>query len=210
MRLSVSDTGQGIAEDIMNRIFDPFFTTKPKEEGTGMGLSVVHGIVKSCGGVITVDSTVGEGARFDVYFPAVEKGDEVMREEDARPLPTGSESILLVDDEELLVELGQRMLEQLGYRVTPVVSSIDALRLFEKDPDRFDLVLTDLTMPNLEGDKLAAAMLKIRPTIPIIIATGFSEKLTEQKLAMIGIRKMVLKPIVMRDIAETIRQVLAG
>ena len=210
VRLSVSDTGQGIAEDIINRIFDPFFTTKPKEEGTGMGLSVVHGIVKSCGGVITVDSTVGKGTLFEVYFPAVEKGDEVMREEDARPLPTGSESILLVDDEDLLVDLGQRMLEQLGYRVTPVVSSIEALRLFEKDPDRYDLVLTDLTMPNLEGDKLAAAMLKIRPEIPIIIATGFSEKLTEQKLAMIGIRKMVLKPIVMHDIADTIRQVLAG
>jgi CheY-like chemotaxis protein len=198
-----------MTEDIINRIFDPFFTTKPKEEGTGMGLAVVHGIVKSCGGVISVDSTIGEGTVFEVYFPAVEKDGEIVIEEDARPLPTGSESILLVDDEELLVELGQRMLEQLGYRVTPVVSSIEALRLFEKNPDRYDLVLTDLTMPNLEGDKLAAAMLKIRPEIPIIIATGFSEKLTEQKLAMIGIRKMVFKPIVMRDIAEIIRQVLA-
>ncbi|MDJ0811195.1 MAG: PAS domain S-box protein [Desulfobacterales bacterium] len=208
--LSVADTGLGIQAEIMNRIFDPFFTTKPKEEGTGMGLALVHGIVKSAGGVITVESTPGQGTRFEIYFPAVAHDAADRREEDLAPLPTGRESILFVDDEEILVELGQRMLEQLGYRVTPVASSVEALRRFQDDPGAFDLVITDLTMPNMAGDKLAAELLRIRPDIPIIMATGFSEKFTAQELEMIGIRKLVFKPMVMRDIATVIREVMGG
>jgi PAS domain S-box-containing protein len=210
VRLSVSDTGAGITADVMPRIFDPFFTTKPKGEGTGMGLAVVHGIVKRCGGVVTVDSSVGRGTVFEIVFPAVTPEGDERDEENRDPLPTGNEHILFVDDEALLVDLGQRMLEQLGYRVTPVASSIEALRQFKEDPDKYDLVITDLTMPNLAGDRLAATMLKIRPDLPIIIATGFSEKFTDQKLAMIGIRQLVFKPIVMRDIAVIIRRVMAG
>jgi PAS domain S-box-containing protein len=208
VQLAISDTGTGIAPKIIDRIFDPFFTTKPKGEGTGMGLSLVHGIVKSYQGAITVDSKQGGGSTFNVFIPVLEDRFETLTETGEMPIPRGSEHVLFVDDEPPLVEIGQRMLESLGYSVTPVIGSMDALQCFKKNPFQFDLVLTDYTMPTMRGDQLAAELLKIRQDIPIILATGFTDKITHQDITRLGIRTIILKPIVMAHVATTIRKVL--
>lgn len=205
--LRVSDTGSGIEPDVIDKIYDPFFTTKGAGEGTGMGLSVVHGIVKSSGGAITVDSKVGEGSTFKVLLPRVE--DEVGEEPTAiESIPTGKERILFVDDEESLVNIGQNMLERLGYQVKTRTSSIEALAAFQHNPDAYDLVMTDMTMPNMTGEGLAKALLRIRPDIPIIICTGFSYQMDPEKALAMGIRAFVMKPFVLREVAGTIRNVL--
>ncbi|MHC4792205.1 MAG: GAF domain-containing protein, partial [Planctomycetota bacterium] len=172
LKLSVGDTGYGMDEDTMKRIFDPYFTTKEKDVGTGMGLAVVHGIVNNHGGTITVHSKIGEGSTFHVLLPQVEKeiGYEI---ESVAPLPTGNRRILFVDDEKALADLGKHMLEDLGYKVDIRVSSIEALELFKVRPHRFDLVITDMTMPNMTGDKLAGKLMAISPDIPIILCTGY-------------------------------------
>jgi len=207
IKLRVSDSGHGMEKQVADRIFDPFFTTKERGEGTGMGLAVVLGIVKSHGGTITVDSSIGEGSSFDVYLPVIEHEADT----DIRPkvvMPTGTEQILFVDDEKALAELGLQILKRLGYDVVTRTSSIEALELFMAQPDKFDLVITDMTMPNLTGDELAAKMMEIRADIPVILCTGYSERVSKDKAHQIGIKEFVLKPIIMSDMAITVRKVL--
>ncbi|MBW2168751.1 MAG: PAS domain S-box protein [Deltaproteobacteria bacterium] len=208
VKLTVSDTGYGMTPEVLERIFEPYFTTKEKGTGTGMGLAVVHGIVKGCGGSIIVESEPGKGTVFHVYLPRIEREEVKAEPEATGPLPTGHERILFVDDELPLVEIGKQILERLGYEVTTRTSSIEALELFKAKPDRFDLVITDMTMPNMTGDRLAKELMKIRPDIPVILCTGFSERITEEKAKEMGIRAFAMKPIVIRDLANTVREVL--
>jgi PAS domain S-box-containing protein len=210
VRLRISDTGTGMPSHVIDRIFDPFYTTKPKDEGTGLGLSVVHGIVKNAKGAIAVQSAPGKGTTFDIYWPRMSGESQTRRDARFEELPGGSERVLFVDDEAPLVEIGKRTLEKLGYRVTGHSSSIQALTCFERRKEDFDLVITDLTMPDLTGDKLAAAILTIRPDMPIIVATGFSKGMSAEELTALGIRKVIFKPIVRNEIAEAIREVLGG
>ena len=207
LRLRVKDTGRGIPPHLLDRIFDPFFTTKDKGEGTGLGLSVVHGIVKAHGGAITVQSELGKSTLFNIFLPVIEK--PLKKETPVeKASPTGTEKILVIDDEIPLVLLGKQMLESLGYDVTTRTSSIEALELFKARPDRFDLVITDMTMPNLTGSELALKIAEIRPDIPVILCTGFSHKITEEKAGEMGIKAFLLKPILKKAMAETVRNVL--
>lgn len=204
VRLTVSDTGHGMTRDVMERIFEPYFTTKEKGVGTGMGLAVTHGIVKSHGGAITLESKPGKGSTFNVYIPRIEK--EVTPKAGATEfLPTGSERILFVDDEQALVEIGEQMLEKLGYEVTTRTSSIEALELFRAQPDRFDFVITDMTMPNMTGEKLAKELMGIRADIPIVLCTGYSERIGRESAEKMGIREFVMKPLSMNELANAIR-----
>ncbi len=207
MKLTVSDTGHGISPNLMDRIFDPFFTTKKKGEGTGMGLSVVHGIVQNHGGIINVNSEPDKGAEFNVFLPSLEKMDagEAITE---TKLSRGNERILFVDDEEPLVELGINLLGGLGYQVTGMTSSQEALTLFGNSPDQFDLMVTDMAMPKLTGEGLAREVLKIRPDMPIILCTGFSASIDEEKALALGINAFINKPILRKNISETVREVL--
>ena len=208
LKLSVSDTGTGMNEEIQQRIFDPYFTTKPPGEGTGMGLAVVHGIVRSYGGDVIVDSEPGKGSTFQILLPKFESDIEASEKLPAEPTPGGHEHILLVDDEVQIVLMMKQMLDQLGYRVTARTSSIEALEAFASQPDKFDLVITDLTMPNMTGEELAAQLMSIHSNLPVIICTGFSEKITEERARAKGIRAFLLKPVIKQDIARIIRQVL--
>ncbi|HVO66677.1 MAG TPA: PAS domain S-box protein [Syntrophales bacterium] len=207
IRLTVSDTGHGISAGIMDMIFDPFFTTKKPGEGTGMGLSVVHGIVKSYGGAITVRSEVGKGTEFDVYLPLLMETDE-WQKKTAVDIEGGDECILFVDDEEALVSLGKDMLSSLGYKVTIRTSSVEALELFRNNPNSFDIVITDMTMPNMTGIELAQELLRIRPDTPVILCTGFSEAITPDRAKGLGIKDFVMKPVVKNQIASAVRKVL--
>jgi len=209
MMLTVADTGCGIDTAIMDRIFDPFFTTKPAGEGTGLGLSVVYGIAKAHGGEITVQSEPGKGSAFSVYFPRVQA--RVKPEsESLKSLPKGSERILFVDDEAELVQMGRMMLETLGYEVTSFTNSVLACRAFVSHPDRFDLVITDMTMPVMTGAALSLEILKIRPGMPIILCTGHSEFINEKKAKETGIREFLMKPVFVKDLARVVREVLDG
>jgi PAS domain S-box-containing protein len=209
VRLRVSDTGEGIPPEILKRIFDPYFTTKEAGKGTGLGLSVVHGIVKSCEGGIAVSSEVGKGSTFDVYFPKIESAGSSRKPEEVEPLPIGThERVLFVDDEEAIVDVGRKLLEYLGYDVVTRTSSREALELFRVQAARFDLVITDMTMPNMTGDKLAQEMLKVRPGIPIVLCTGFSEHITEAKAKAMGVSEVAMKPLAMNALAKTIRRAL--
>ncbi len=207
INFTVADTGYGIPPAILEKIFDPFFTTKEKGKGTGMGLSVVHGIVHSHGGTIYVYSEPGKGSTFKIFLPAIERRLEPEDRID-RPIPTGTESILFIDDEPAIMNMGKRILESLGYDVATNTSSIEALELFKAQKDRFDLVITDLTMPKMTGENLAKELISIRPDIPVILCTGFSVRMDEKKALNMGIRAFILKPILKREIAETIRAVL--
>jgi PAS domain S-box-containing protein len=209
LKLSVSDTGHGIPPDAYEKIFDPYFTTKKKEEGTGLGLAVVQGIVKSHNGAVAVESEVGKGATFHVYLPVIMRK-LTTEEEISTPLPMGHERILFVDDEHPLVEIGRQMLQRLGYTVATRTSSIEALELFKANPDRFDLVITDIVMPNMTGEKLAEKMMEIRSNIPVILCTGYSEKITRKRASEMGIQSFLMKPLVMRDLANTVRQALSA
>ncbi|RZB33351.1 MAG: hypothetical protein SRB2_04119, partial [Desulfobacteraceae bacterium Eth-SRB2] len=191
----------------IDRIFDPYFTTKELGKGTGMGLAVVHGIVKGHNGLITVESEDGKGTTFNIFFPAVEK-EAMVETETGEELPTGGERILFIDDEESLVKMGQQRLERLGYKVEATISPIEALELFRSQPDQFDLVITDLTMPKMTGDKLVKEILNIRPDIPLILCTGFSDKIDEKKANAIGASDYIEKPLDKRDFAFIIRKVL--
>jgi PAS domain S-box-containing protein len=206
-RLVVSDTGHGMSPDVLARAFDPFFTTKKPGEGAGMGLSVVHGIVKNHGGSISVYSEVGQGTTFNIYLPRM-RGDLKTEDPSATPVLPGSGRILFVDDEESVVRSMQPLLERLGYEVTGTVNAQEALDLFKKDPTAFDLVITDQSMPHLTGDKLAAALQAIRPGIPIILSTGFSEVLREDEAKTKGIRDIILKPYSISEIAARILKAL--
>ncbi|SLM30049.1 putative Histidine kinase [Desulfamplus magnetovallimortis] len=207
--LTLSDTGKGIPEHIKEKIFDPFFTTKEKGKGTGLGLSIVHGIVKSSGGAVCVDSQLGKGTEFKIYLPVVES---YLKKDDAFHVKTvlrgGTERVLLVDDEQPLIALQESMLKRLGYQVTSRTSSIEALGAFRTNPDNFDLVITDMAMPNMSGDKLAVELIKIRPGIPILLCTGFSTIVSEEKALSMGIKGFLMKPITISDLDKKIRDVL--
>jgi PAS domain S-box-containing protein len=207
VKLTVTDNGEGMSAEMIERIFDPFFTTKDKGEGTGLGLAVVHGIVESCHGFIKVSSKQGQGSVFNMFLPLIEARAKPL-EEIKGPLPTGTEHILLVDDDKILADIGKQMLERLGYRVTTRTSSIEALELFKAKSDQFDLVITDLTMPNMNGDKLAIEMMMIKSSIPIIICTGFSKMISENSVKAIGIRGLLMKPVTKPDMAIMVRKVL--
>jgi signal transduction histidine kinase/ActR/RegA family two-component response regulator len=205
--LTVTDTGHGMNASVMDRIFDPYFTTKGPGEGTGLGLSVVQGIVKSYGGVMTVSSEPGRGSTFSVFLPGVEKM-VAEKPEASELLSTGKERILFVDDEVTLVDMGKVMLETLGYNVTARTNSLDALRDFRNRPDDFDLVFTDMTMPSLTGSDLAREITAIRKDVPVILCTGFSDMMNHWEAGETGIREIVTKPYVMSTLARTIRKAL--
>ena len=207
VKMSFKDTGHGIPPEVRDSIFNPYFTTKEKGEGTGLGLAVVHGIVKNLEGEITVDSEPGKGSIFDVYLPVIEDEEQEIIKL-IEPLHTGHENVLVVDDEPGIVEMGGRMLESLGYRVTTRTSSIEALELFKHEPGRFELIITDMTMPNMTGDRFSQEVMKIRPDIPIILCTGYSHQISEEKAKKIGIKAFVMKPLVKRELSSIVRQVL--
>jgi len=207
VRLSISDNGHGLDAATLERIFDPYFTTKAQDKGTGMGLAVVHGIVKGHGGSIQVDSTPGEGSRFEILFPIMEK-QTVSETEELKALPTGRECILLVDDEDSLIDLGKNMLMKLGYQVKTWTRPIEALDAFRADPQSFDLVISDMTMPNMTGDILATELRQIRTDIPIIICTGYSERINEQRAEELSIQGLIMKPFTIGRLAKTVRRAL--
>jgi CheY-like chemotaxis protein len=207
IRLTVRDTGQGMTPEALERIFDPFFTTKEVHEGTGLGLAVVHGIVTSHDGAITVVSTPGQGTTFEIYLPQVEEGGADTTHLEI-PIPGGSEHVLFVDDEVALTRLGREILEHLGYTVTVRTSSIEALEVFRAAPQRFDLVITDQTMPNMTGETLARELRRLRPDIPLILCTGFSHTMSAEKAQALQLNTFLMKPLATRDLAVAIRQVL--
>lgn len=210
VRLSVADEGTGIEQAILNRIFDPFFTTKPPGQGTGMGLSVVHGIVKGHGGAITVESRPGAGSRFDIYLPRIagrETGDTATALPAFNELPRGTERVLLVDDEVPLVTVGEQILSRLGYRVTAETRSTAALATFSENPQQFDLLITDHTMPDMTGIELAQKVLAIRPELPVILVSGFSEIGTQERARQLGVREFLTKPVPTRDLVQAIRKI---
>jgi PAS domain S-box-containing protein len=207
LRLGISDTGHGMDANTLEHIFEPYFTTKEVGKGTGFGLAVVHGIVKRHGGAITVHSSPGVGTTFYVYLPSIGDAHVVDRNME-ETTPEGSESILFIDDEQVLANLAKEMLEQLGYRVRACTSSVDALNLFRSEPHGFDLIITDYTMPQMTGVDLARQMLLIRPDVPIILCTGYSEKINEVIARETGVREFVMKPFSMRGIATVIRRTL--
>ena len=207
VQIVVTDTGSGMPPDVMKRIFEPFFTTKGVGEGTGMGLPVVYGIVKSLHGTITVESEPGMGSTFRVFLP-IARTDEKLESSEAQVTPKGTERILFVDDEELLMEWGQAVLERLGYSVTTLTDSTEALKTFSSDPSRFDLVITDQTMPKLTGLNLARELLTIRNNIPIIICTGHSDGVSPEKAREVGIKEFLIKPIGKQQLATVVRRVL--
>lgn len=206
--LRVSDTGHGMSPAIMERIFDPYFTTKKPGEGTGMGLAVVHGIVKSFGGQITVQSTVGHGTRFEIFLPRCQPGKTAVRPQEDLDSLEGKERVLLVDDESQVINMLAEMLEILGYEVEAFTDSKEALETFRANPRKFDVVITDQTMPQLTGDQLSRRILEVRPDMPIVLCTGFSESITEEMAYTLGIRQYVMKPIVMSEIGKVLRKVL--
>ena len=208
VRISVKDSGQGMSPEVMARIFDPYFTTKDKEIGTGLGLAVVHGIVKKNSGAITVRSTVGKGTAFDVYLPAVAVSAPARAERDRGIALGDSERILLVDDEKMLVDIGQQILRRLGYAVVARTSPIEALELFKAKPGYFDLVITDQTMPGMTGDALARELIRLRPGLPVIICTGYSQTIDEKRAAAMGVSGLVMKPMLITEISAAVRKAL--
>jgi CheY-like chemotaxis protein len=207
LRLAVSDNGQGMEPQVLERIFDPYFTTKSPGEGTGLGLAVVHGIVSRLGGAITVESEPGKGSRFQVYFPRLENGAAQQTEKKAALIP-GKERILFVEDERQVAEVGRRLLMHLGYQVTALNSSLEAREVFHSQPQEFDLVITDLTMPQMTGLELAADFIKVRPELPIILCSGYSESVSPDAARKLGIREFLSKPVAVGDFAKAIRRVL--
>jgi len=207
IQLSVSDTGPGMTQEVKDKIFDPYFTTKGVGKGTGMGLSIIHGIVKSYGGFITCYSVLGEGTTFNVLLPVT--SEEMLPDKEAiKQIPVGKEKILFIDDEDILADMGKDMLERLGYYVTVRKSSLEALETFQNQPDQFDIVITDQTMPGITGADLARRMLQIRPDIPIILCTGYSSIISEEKAKSLGIKEFAMKPLSKNNIAVLIRKAL--
>jgi PAS domain S-box-containing protein len=206
--LTVSDTGTGMDKGLTEKIFDPFFTTKAIGKGTGMGLSVIHGIVTNMGATIHVYSEPGEGTEFKIYLPVEKNHVEKQVINSKAEIQLGTEHILLVDDEEAILSMEKQMLERLGYQITSCYSSVEALEAFRANPDKFDIVITDMAMPNIPGDRLSVELNKIRPDIPILLCTGFSESMSEEKAASLGIKGFLLKPIVMKNFSKKIREIL--
>ena len=207
-RIMVSDTGTGINKEHLEKIFEPYFTTKAVGEGTGLGLSVVHGIIKSHQGDITVHSESGKGTTFYIYLPLSEQRSVELPETDTNPLPTGTERILLVDDEPSIVKMQQQSLEKVGYTATAKTSSVEALETFCATPDKFDLVITDMTMPKMTGDKFAEEIKKIRSDVPVILCTGFSDKIKIRTGSDLQIDEFLMKPVNKKKLAKTVRKLL--
>lgn len=206
--ISVSDNGSGMTPQVQNRIFEPYFTTKERGKGTGLGLAVVYGIIKEHAGDIKVNSEEGKGSTFEVYLPLMEKNKESVTIENLEDIQGGNERILLIDDEESILRLEQKILERLGYQVTIRSNSTETLDEFASDPNAFDLVITDMAMPGMTGDQLAENLISIRADIPVIICTGFSDRIDKEKAAAIGIKDFLLKPVLKRELAKKVRSVL--
>jgi CheY-like chemotaxis protein len=206
VELTVKDTGTGMEPEVREKIFEPFFTTKSEGQGTGLGLSVVYGIVKGLKGGISVFSEPGKGSAFSLFFPKAQ-GEEAPQEEPTGPIPGGKERILVVDEEEALVEMAQGMLERLGYHVVGTTDSGQALEMFSDHPGRFDVVIVDQTMPRMTGMVLARKLLDIRPDTPIILVTGYNEVISAEGAKAVG-AKLLMKPFNRREIARTIRSML--
>lgn len=206
--ISISDTGIGIPPEIEKNIFDPYFTTKKTGKGTGLGLSVVHGIVKKYQGAISVESKPGKGSVFKVFLPLTSAPKKSDKKSKAQLTLGGDEKILFVDDEAAIVKLGVRLLERFGYKVTGKNSSMEAFALFKSAPDDFDLVITDMNMPGMVGSELAAKLMEIRPDIPVILCTGFSERIDIEIAKSMGIRDYINKPILSMDLSAKVRQIL--
>lgn len=209
IRLTVRDTGHGMTPETRQHIFDPFFTTKERHGGTGLGLAVAHGIVASHDGAIAVEGSLGQGTTFTVYLPRSEQGCEDTLPFQA-PLLGGNEHVMFIDDEAMLVRLGQEMLERLGYTVTGFTSSLEALAAFQKAPQGFDLVITDQTMPEMTGEALSKELRQLRPDLPIILCTGFSHTMTTEKAQTLQLNAFLMKPLVISDLALVTRQALDG
>ena len=207
VRVTVSDNGVGIAPDVIQSIFDPYFTTKATGKGTGMGLAIVHGTVKKYGGSIAVDSQPGRGTAFTVLLPATSPA-ATSQDRVPETLPRGDERILFVDDEPSIAKMGGQLLNRLGYTVIASTRSGEALALFQARPGDFDLVITDMTMPGMTGDQLAIEVIKIRKDIPVILCTGYNRRISDSIAKEIGINALIYKPMVMADLAHTIRNVL--
>jgi CheY-like chemotaxis protein len=208
LRLSVSDTGLGITEEIQGKIFDPFFTTKIEGEGTGLGLAVVQGIIASHKGAITVDSTPGKGTTFSIYLPEIAAEATETKEAGKHKLPGGAETILLIDDEPAVAMIMQRLLQTLGYTVEAYTDSAKAFEVYSSDPTVFDLVITDMTMPKFTGMALSRAMLALRPEQSIIICTGYSDAIDEDGAKAEGVGGFLDKPVSLETLARTVRQAL--
>jgi CheY-like chemotaxis protein len=208
LRLTVSDTGSGIAPEVFERMFDPFFTTKGVGEGTGLGLSVVHGIVTDLGGAIDITTRSGHGTTFEIWLPIRGETDDSSHEQ-ARELPRGHGAvIMIVDDEPALVALAEEMLAELGYEPVGFNSSVAALRAFRDDPQRFDVILTDEAMPDLVGTELAREIRQVAPAVPIVLMSGYGGSQLAQRAAAIGINEVLRKPLQRRDLADSLARVL--
>ncbi len=208
VRLRVKDSGEGMSSDVIERVFEPYFTTKPIGEGTGMGLSIVHGIIKSHEGHIWINSEEGKGTMFEIFLPVTADETDVEEADTVTVTPHGNERILLVDDDTLVIGMIEKMLKRLGYSVSSWTNSLDALETFEKNPQDFDLVISDMNMPNLTGKQLAEKLLIARPDIPIILCTGFSDTIDKNKAKQIGAKDFFIKPASVNDLAVKIRNAL--
>ncbi len=207
--LEITDTGCGMDTRLQDRVFEPFFTTKAKDHGTGLGLAVVHGIVKKHGGEIVVSSVVGQGTTFHVYFPVRNVPAGIEQEHPGLEYEAGgNERIMVVDDEMKIAQLFQRMLGKIGYKVTIFTDSIEAISAFRKTPDAYDLVVTDMTMPKMTGAELAREVLALRPDLPVIMTTGFSENIDRAKAKRLGIKEFLLKPVKKEQLSVVVRKVL--
>jgi CheY-like chemotaxis protein len=208
LRMTVSDNGPGINADIIDRIFEPFFTTKKTGEGTGLGLAVVHGIVKNLGGVVIVRSCIGQGTAFEIYLPLIDDKDETIDHDLEIAYVGGKERILFVDDEDAITMVAEEMLNKLGYDIFVTTSSLEALKFFRLQPGRFDIVITDQAMPDMTGMAMAEELLKVRPDLPIILCTGLSEIVIPAQAESIGISGFIMKPFTIANLDATIRKVL--
>ncbi|MCP4344306.1 MAG: response regulator [Desulfobacterales bacterium] len=207
LEMTVKDSGHGMDRSVTERIFDPYFTTKPRDEGTGLGLAVVQGIITGHGGAVCVDSEPGKGTTFKILIPEIEESLPAKSGIETQ-LPGGTEKILLVDDERATVYAVRLMLKRLGYEVVGKTNVMEGLEIFIQDPDSFDLVITDQTMPKMTGEEFAREVMRVKPDIPVILCTGYSELITEDKAKAMGIREFIMKPVVMSEIAVTIRRVI--
>ena len=206
--IAVADTGAGIEKEAIDRIFEPYYTTKEQGKGTGLGLAVVHGIVAEHGGFITVESNVGKGSAFTLYFPVLEAAEAEAAAAPAESRPGGTERVLFVDDDKSIADMVRQMLVRMGYDVAVRYSSLDAMELFRNRPDDFDVVITDMTMPNMTGDRLARRIREIRPDIPVIICTGYSERIDPKKAREMGAAALLMKPVLKNQLSDAIRGAL--
>ena len=206
--LRVSDTGQGIAKVDLEKIFEPFFTTKPEGKGTGLGLSLVHGIIKNHKGQISVESEPDKGTAIEVYLPVLKSGEKQFESADlSQKIPKGNEKILIVDDEEAIIKITKRCLTDYGYTVDGVTFPSRAVEIFEQSPLAYDMVITDMTMPGMTGDILAEKLIRIRPDLPVVLITGFSNKIDNINQPPKGIKRVLLKPVVKSDLLHAVRDV---